>query len=210
MAKAQRSTATGLRDLRGAATAPPKTSKINVPTANVSAANAKAIGAWREAKQDEVDAKARREAAEGQLMPEARQLRGDACRRDSKLYPSIKLLGDGQVLKVVQTSRMKKMPAGEAEDPLTVLFGTKFDTYFRIRTGAKVRDDISPNDERKLAQVLEKAFGDRWEEVIEMNPVVEPTERLFHDMILESRIAKVCESAQADGFLELFKPAFKL
>jgi len=184
-------------------------SKKTTPTVTLPEARATQIGQWHEAKRTETTATAERKDIEAQLRVEIDDARKAASLRDGKVYASVKVQAGKERLTFVQTGRFTKMAADEAEDTLQTIFGDGFDTLFRTQPNITLSDDMTSDEANAVGEALIEALGDRFSNVVKVDPVIIPTEALVTKMLLDTDITEKVKKAQDEGLLTLYSPSFK-
>jgi len=194
---AKRTGAIGVEGLLSKVSKKTTSSKVTTPQVQVPDALAPHVRSFVEAHRDMNLAESRKKDAAAQMQEFANEQRIDLSRKSGGCYSSVKLsTKDGTSCRFVTAKRFSGMKVEDnTKDILEAAFGSEYDKYFAIVPQIKISNTITDSQASKLVEVLTKA---KLMDIIEVNPIIKGTDRLFTDMVLNSKIAaitdRVCEN----------------
>ena len=171
--------------------------------------HAEDIQLFLDAHERETTAKADKSAASSRMIDEANKLRQEQCRKQGKLFASVRLNSDEGTVKVTQTERyLTKDQPDDADERLEAIFGDQFDMYFTIDSEYTLLvDQMTDNEQKKLVDALTKAFGqERTTELLQHNQTVKPTSKFTTDSIIDPKIVAKATQATAEGLVKMQAP----
>lgn len=158
------------------------------------------LAAWQEAKRDADLAEAKKIESAEQMLPWIKQKHVELCRAAGKVVSSFKVFAGKAFATFVSTTSFSGMKVDSgAEDILQTIFGERYDDYFKVCPQITIKDSITDDQADKLASALKKSG---LLELIVVNPIVKPNERLCQDMLLDAEIAAKVAKAQSEGLLK--------
>ena len=198
---AKRTAPTGVGGLLGAAASKSTSaSKSKAPQVPVPDALTPNLLGWLDAKRDEDLAKSRRIDFSEKMMDFAEEQRVKISRLDGKAHTTIKLTEPGgNSVKWTAQNSFTKMPLADAEAILTSAFGRTYDQYFSVRPNISIKDGITDDQATALTEALTKA---NLLELVEVNPVIQPSEKFAQDLVLSAKVAAIADEVlQKSGHL---------
>ncbi len=194
---------------KAAGTASPARATSTRPMVTAPKSIAPVIAEWHEAERDLKTAESRKKVCEASMRDEAARLRVDVCRKQNKLFASIRLNGgkNGSV-SFTQAARCLKMKdENEASsDPLRAEFGDDFGKLFNIVTTYKINEAaLTPAIAERLIKALGKDVG-----ILTAETLVVPADRFYSDSVLNTNVAAAVERVNgAHGLAQLIASSFK-